>query len=368
MYPSSHMSSLRTLLLICALATVSSCHAASPEKPSPQVAGPREPIHESHPTPVPTATPTLTPAPPVSPTVTPTTSGAGPLAVGPIEVRVQPIEVQSQKGDLHVVTSGIPDKITLGWEVKSVPLDLHWPKEDLHVAVGGIPQPLKIECDIKPVPLNVHWPEESAKITLAVDNSTLRILQGEVEKRVTDLQKNLREELTNQLRDSNQRISSAVRKEINGKILPPEKQQAKAGAIRLFVYVLLSGLFGGFCGGVWRFLRKKSASDRFAGSVGRSLSTDELLEKAQQLVLSFLEAYPEWGRGVLFGVFAALMFPAMSTLLGKPDLRAAADDPYTLVRLCSCCFVVAMIGEIFVEWSLDKISRWLEDRRFRKNP
>jgi hypothetical protein len=362
------MSSLRPLLLICALASVSSCHAASPQKPSPHVAGPRDSIDKSHPTAVPTATPTVTPVPPVPPTATPTASGAGPLTSGPIEVHVQPIEVQPPKGDLHLATTGIPEKITLDWQLKSVPLDLHWPKEDLRVAFGGIPQPLKIEWDIKPVPLNVHWPEESAKITFAVDNSTIRILQDEVEKRVTDLQKNLREELTNQLRDSNKRISGAVRKEINGKRLPPEKQQAKAGAIRIFLYIVLSGLFGGFCGGVWRFLRKKSASDRYIGSVGQSSSTDELLKNAQQLLLSFLEAFPEWGRGVLFGVFAALMFPAMSTLLGRPDLRAAAEDPYTLVRLCSCCFVLAMIGEIFVEWSLDEISRKLEDRRSRKNP
>ena len=54
---------------------------------------------------------------------------------GPIDVHVQPLQVQPLKEDLHVTATGIPEKITFDWEAKSVPLELHWPKDPLNISV-----------------------------------------------------------------------------------------------------------------------------------------------------------------------------------------------------------------------------------------
>ena len=160
MHPSSYTSIIRALFLFSALATFSSCHAATPTQPFAQVTALhyRDPIEKPYSIPPPTASPTFSPSPSITPSPTAPIIGAspGPVLFGPIEVHFQPIEVQSPKGELHVTATGIPEKITLASEVKSVPFDLHWPRDPIH---------------FNAVPIEMKWPQEPLKITVDIEGS-----------------------------------------------------------------------------------------------------------------------------------------------------------------------------------------------------
>jgi hypothetical protein len=293
----------------------------------------------------------------VSPQPTPTENSTPPSLIGPLEIRFpdKPLRVEGQIPPIG------------GTPIEFKPIELRLPKEAVNVAVGGIPQLIKIDWEIKAVPLNVRWPDEPVKVSFTFDKALTSVLEEELGKRLGGLQNDLQENLKKQLRQSDRRIVAEVKGAVEQNTLSPQQQRERASARRIFLYILFSGFFGGFCGGVWRYLRRKSgAGERISGARADNRVRGPFKEELRQFVSSFLAAYPEWGRGMIFGIFAALMFPAASRFLPKQlDLRGAADDPYTLVQLCSACFIVAMVGELVVEWILDKVSQLLEERRFR---
>jgi hypothetical protein len=71
--------------------------------------------------------------------------------------------------------------------------------------------------------------------------------------------------------------------------------------------------------------------------------------------------FAKWFPASLLGIVAALMVPAALYLRGI-KLEAVSQNGYSLVILCSFCFVFAMLGEPFIDGFLKFARKWSGDR------
>ncbi len=402
------MSILRALFLLGALATVSSCHAAPPENQAPQIPVLHETAGKVRPTPRPTAAPTFTPfsstpTPAPSPTTPAVGTSPGPLIVGPIEVHLQPVQLQPVK-DLHVTASGIPEKITLAWEVKSVPFDLHWPKD-----------PLNISIDLK----NGSAASKDSECQKIID--TFSQLDREYKEHLSDLNKKLAdaEQKEKNLRQESDNLKGVLdeRRKAEQKILDEAQQQKKkleeehANGLPESVYqkrgkeidenaakkmkhvaddateamiknawreILTLAGFGAL-GGLASLLIEaiKDARDRLrlvsrskarvpretvdssstTAAQGSAPKADKEIQQSwfHELVYDLLKTIGPPFESACLGVVAALLVPIGMLFIPRVNLQTASADPFTFATLCSLCFAVGMIGEPFIEFVLEKL-------------
>jgi hypothetical protein len=419
-HPSSHTSILHALLLFSVLATFSSCHAATPTKPPAHIIAPRErdPTETPHSVPTPTASPTFGSNPSITPSPTPTLIGAspGPVLFGPIEIHVQPIEVQPPNGELHVTASGVPERITLVSEVKTIPFDVRWPKD-----------PLNISIDLK----NGSAASKDSEFQKVID--TLSQRNREYKEQLSDLNKKLadaeqekrkrRQQIDNLNRvlDERKKVEQKILEEAQQKRKKLEEEHARGmpepeyhkrlkdideetakkmthvaedateamlkNARRVILNLLAFGALGGLASllveGINNARNKRRADSGSKTGVppgkldSSSTAPQDNASRTNKGIRSSVSA--KWVdelvktvgppvESACLGVVAALIVPIGMLFIPEVTLQTATADPFTFVTLCSICFAVGMIGEPFIEFVLDKLRSLTTKKEIRTEP
>ena len=395
------MSILRALFLLGAFATVSSCHAAPPENQAPQIPVPHETAGKVRPTPRPTAEPTFTPfsstpTPAPSPTTPAVGTSPGPLIVGPIEVHLQPVQLQPVK-DLHVTASGIPEKITLASEVKAIPFDVSWPKDPLNISIdlkNG--SAASKESEFQKVidtfsQLNREYKEQLSDLNkkLADAEQKEKKLWQEIDnlKRVLDERKKAEQKILDEAQQERKKLEEQHARgmpepEYQKRLKNIDEDTAKKmkhvaedatrtminDALLEIFYLVMFGAFGGVASVMIDRARREQQAKVKVGTEAPEASTTRSDSDNGSKKDTGIETFaPELATGILLGTVAALIVPIGMLFIPGVNLQTARADPFTFVSLCSLCFAVGMIGEPFIEFVLDKL-RSLTTKKERTEP
>ena len=325
-----------------------------------------------------TFTPTpSTPTPSPSPTPNAGGAGPGPLLFGPIEVHVQPVEVQLPKEDLHVTASGVPEKITLAWEAKSVPLNLHWPKDPLNISIdlkNGAVGPresefqkvidtfsqLNRECKEQLSDLNKKLADaerQSKQLQKTIDSSNEQ--NEKCKEQVTDLNNkltNTRDQLAKEREEYRKELDRLLKTGALSKEEFEKKMKEFEGGPRddrpshsiIVIGIIISGMLGGAAAynitlvrQRWDQKRKAKASKTDAAATTTSFGRPTTATR-QERVDDLLAA-------VFLGVVAAFMVPGLLHILSIVTHQAISENQIPLEYLWSLCFVGATLGEPFIE-------------------
>jgi hypothetical protein len=339
------------------------------------------------------------------------------IEVKPFEIK--PVQVQLPKEELHVTASGIPEKITLAWEVKSVPLDVHWPKDPLNVSIDLKNAPtgpkdnesqkvidtfsqLNRECKEQLSDLNKKLAcaqQKEKQLQTTVDssnkqNNTCNEKVTDLNNKLADADKQLAQERENHRKDLEQlHKNGMLSKEQYDEILRQRdlpRVEWWGSPLVIIGFIVAAGFVGGFSLSIVESLRERSErrqelvslesmpsstpSSASVPSAGPEKSDEERLrdEKWESELSARLQrkeelealldrpwfALSKWLPTSLLGIVAALMVPAALRLWGI-KIEAVSQNAYSLVTLCSFCFVYAMLGEPFIDGFLRFARRWL---------
>jgi len=61
------------------------------------------------------------------------------------------------------------------------------------------------------------------------------------------------------------------------------------------------------------------------------------------------------------GIVAALMVPGALLVFPNSPLEKAAENPFTLLSLCSVCLIIAMVGLPAIKFILMKLRNWMQE-------
>jgi hypothetical protein len=406
---SSQVSILRALFLLGALATVSSCHAAAPENQSPQIPVPHETPRKARPTPGLTAAPTFTPTsstPTPVPSPTPTAGGLGPgsLVLGPIEILAprEPVQIEAQIKSIEVKPFEIkPVEVRFPKEpvqFSAAPFEMKWPQEPLKVSVdikGGTEKQQRLarscECD----PALTASRKENAESNERKLREELDALKKElderkkVEKKILDEAEQQRKDLearraAGQLPDPEyqkrlKHLDEDTTKKMN-QVADDAWRRMFVNALLVILYLACFGALGGYATAmVDSIKRKRRLQERLATvtaaikaakgeSAARETNASESKSDTQQAMekdavelgelLSGMNWMPGFSEGlpaVVLGIVAALIVPIGMLFIPGVRLQNMSADPFKFASLCSLCFAVAMIGEPFIDFVLQKL-------------